>query len=199
MRDWVIPFLLEDREKLLDETMRNEEDKKFAMEHFKEEIKSDEAVFSELVYDFNTNFGFGLGGPAWSFTVIFGEVLANLSKDVFLKILNIKNLFFTFTPNPGAEVKHFNLDEEEHDPKNWDRILVVTFPYESYNLPLEVMKWEIAHELAHIYAGHTFSDGDKIEDETDEIAKGWGFEAEKKAYDEYFRELYEEQTMKGGV
>ena len=42
------------------------------------------------------------------------------------------------------------------------------------------------------YGSHTFSDGDKVEDEADELAKSWGFEGEKKAYDEYFQKLYEQ-------
>ena len=66
--------------------------------------------------------------------------------------------------------------------------MIVTIPYVSVFEPTIVTLGEIAHELAHVYAGRTHG-GDDIEKEADEIAKSWGFNNAIEALRDYEQKM----------
>jgi hypothetical protein len=151
MKDWVRPFLSIEEQESVD----------------------DDAIYSELAGSFNLNFGRGIyGGAPELMRTLFGFVLANLPEEVFTKLSEMKNLFFSYIPDVGAEVKVFPLSD---DLNAGEKLFIVTLPYIMASEPSMAVIGEIAHELAHVYAGH-IRGNDEIEEETDEIAKGWGFE-----------------------
>ena len=120
------------------------------------------------------------------FTGIFGSVLADLPKKVFKSFAKFKNLFFIFTPCPGAEVKFFQLRKGLRKGRP---LRIVNFPYSLLQIPEEgietftrekVIRGHIVHELSHIFSGDEIS-SDDIELRADETARGWGFDAEIEA------------------
>lgn len=183
MRDWVKPFLIQDLRNILDETMEDGSEKekwiKLKIEH---EMNSEESMRVGLVnfvnYDFGPVIGFG-----WSFTEAFGSVLADLPEEQFKKLISMKSVFFTFTPNPGAEVKQFKINS---DIKEGEMLQVVTFPFVASSMPFMAIKGEIIHELVHVITG--IGGTVKEEDKIDPIAIEWGFKEEIKAYRNYEKE-----------
>jgi hypothetical protein len=193
MKDWVRPFLLEQFDnpidgKTSDELKIDKETKEFSLESFKEEIESDEVVYYDLVGELNTHFGLGsIGGPKEWITYVFGSVLADLPREVFMKIRSMDNLCFIYTPNPCAEVKHIWF--EVQDLSNWEgKIIVVNLPYNTQFMPVEAARGEIAHEIAHVDKHPAGISNDEKEKEADETAKSWGFENEIEAHKKYNKE-----------
>jgi hypothetical protein len=188
MKDWVRPYLIQELEESFDEAeIMYEAERKKLIESQVEGFQSDEAVFYALVEEFNTDFGIGiLGGAKDRFTNIFGSVLADLPENVFMKLKEMKNLLFCFTPTLGGEVKQFRL---EHDLEAGELLQVVTFPYENVFMPLRAARGEIVHELAHVWAEHMPSlEHEKLEEEADNLPREWGFEKEIEALREYEKE-----------
>ena len=186
MKDWVKPYLIQQIEEHIggDETFRKQ-----WIENKVESFKSDQAVYWELVEDFNYHFGFGLGGEKDYFTTTFGAVLADLSQEVFLKLKEMRNLFFCFTPMPGAEVKQFRLED---DLRAGEVLQIVIFPYASAFMPPMAIRGEIAHELAHVWLEHrSTTEHEKQEDETDNLAREWGFVEEIEALRQYEEENWD--------
>ena len=106
MRNWVIPYLLEEIEKPNEEAGIDREQAEFIMSQMKEELENDEAVFDRLADELRIHFStFGLGGIGRVFKTVFGSVLSDPPKEVFLQFVGMKHVFYVFTPNPGAEVK----------------------------------------------------------------------------------------------
>lgn len=193
MKDWVKPFLLKESQRFMNEMGFKEDIRQFTITNFEREIASDEGIWNILSEHLNCHFGIGAMNPdiLW-FTCAFGSVLADLPEEVFLKIRSMKNVFYTFTPNPGAEVKHFVFDEDDRI-ENWDRIIVVTFPYEVSFMPPITAKGTIVHELAHVYAHPDQAvSNEKMEDEADQLPIDWGFEEEIKAMRDYYMEEREQ-------
>jgi hypothetical protein len=189
MKPWVKPYLLNGLAKTLDEIGASDEWKQLKTENFIESLESHpETAWWELPGSLNTHFGLGgLGGPRDWFTSAFGSVLADLPEEVFLKLCGMKNVFFTFTPNPGAEIKPFILVE---DIKTGEALKVVTFPYVITCSSPGAARGTIAHELAHLYAHpDKYASDDAMEDEADEIAKSWGFEQEVEEMRDYHEGL----------
>lgn len=210
MKDWVIPYLV-DRTLELVRRRYAEKGKDVSKERIEKiwERKSRlgrEAIFAELVGELNCDFGGGLGGPSSLMRYLLGSVLARLPREAFLKLRDTKNLFLCYTPSPGAEVKVFD-PGEKFDPSR--PVLIVTFPqyygqagvYEFEDNPLPsslAVQGSIAHELAHVYLGHTpqeqmrrieekgdeHNPGDvhqEMEDEADDLVRRWGFVKEVEA------------------
>lgn len=146
----------------------------------------EESVSRSLADLLNLHFGIGghLGGQDY-FAVLFGSVLSDLPKDVFLELRSRRNVFYLFTPNEGSEVKHFFFDEK------WDHVIVVNFPYALSEMDdTMAAKGSIVHELAHV---HSHSDSpvssDEREDEADKIAIDWGFGAEIEKMREFEKDI----------
>jgi hypothetical protein len=189
MKDWVKPFLIQRMKEALDEDEELYPDREKIMDRRKKELEDEDAVYYELTYYFNVDFGGGLGWPIDHMITAFGSVLADLSKDTFEKLSAIKNLYFVFAPYPGAEVKMFRL-ERDTKAKSWLRI--VTFPFDNAFMLYDALKGEIAHELAHIYQElDSPTVWNEIEDEADEIAVSWGFEKEIKEFRDYEKKNWE--------
>jgi len=195
MKPWVKSFLMQQHKKVMNEMKMEKETRKLSLEGFKREIESDEAIRYKLIDELNCHFGVGglLGHKNW-FKDIFGSVLADLPEEVFLQIRAMKNVLYTFTPNPGAEVKHFFFEENDNH-ENWDRIVIVTFPFGIIDMSAKAARGMIAHELVHVcvHSDKAISN-DAMEDEADRIAMEWGFEEEIKAMREYIAE-YEQETQ----
>jgi len=185
MKDWVKPYLLQKTKDKYAE-LKDHPDKEEVISNKQKELENENAVYYELTYYFNVDFG---GGFAWPIDYImstFGSVLSDVPKDVFEKLNEMKNLFFIFTPHQGAEVKILRL---EQDMKAESLLKIVTFPFFDAFMPYDALRGEIAHELAHIYQElDSAIGGNEIEDEADEIAVSWGFEKEIKAFRDYEEE-----------
>jgi hypothetical protein len=162
MKNWVKSFLLQ-RKPLNPERFENEH-----------------IVYCELVDCLKYDFGSGPGWATETFIEIFGSVLSELPEEVFNKIFQMENLFFIFSPFPGAEVKLFQL---KNDLKA-GALRIVNFPFDSAFMPIEAIKGGVVHELAHIYSEHEIS-SKKIDDEANGIVKGWSFKEEIRAFKEY--------------
>jgi hypothetical protein len=95
-------------------------------ERYAKQLRRDVTVYYELTNCFNSDFGFGgLSGFKETMVYTFGTVLADLPEEVFKKLYASKNLFFSFTPEPGAEIKVFF---PEHDIKVGEKLQLVVFP-----------------------------------------------------------------------
>jgi len=179
MRDWVKPYLLEDFEKINKELGFDHDQNEWSMDHVKEELEDEEAVCYRLADQLRIHFStFGIGDEGWLFKAAFGSVLSDLPKEVFLQLVRMKHVFFTFTPNSGAEVKHFVIEEGENIG-GWDRIVIVTFPYALISMSLTALRGSIVHELVHVclHSDKGASD-DAMEAETDRVSEEWGFKKE---------------------
>ena len=187
MKDWVKPFLLQEMIESLEELSEDPEEKSWVQMNVEsQENADDEEIYHQLTEYFNFDFGQGtLGGYKSVMTNLFGAVLSNLPEEVFKKLCRMDNLFFTFTPDIGAEVKRFPLPK---DMKAGEPLLIVTIPYVSVFEPTIVALGEIVHELAHVYAGHTHG-RDDIEEDADEIAKSWGFNNAIEALRDYEQKM----------
>jgi hypothetical protein len=175
MKAWVKPFLIEsaqdEMEKELGHKIKEGWRERYAMQ-----LGRDFAVYYKLTHCFNTDFGFGgLAGPKERMVYTFGSVLADLPEDIFKKLHEKKNLFISFTPNPGAEVKVFF----------GEKIELVTFPYECDRMPPMALRGQILRELIYVYHEGGFS-VDEIIEKTDEIARSWGLGEEIKALRDYW-------------
>jgi len=197
MKDWVRPYIMDQLRKTWIEGGYKNDDIEKISELKAKEISYDESVFCYLTEELNCEFWMGgIGGDYQLFTEIFGSVLADLPQNVFEKISTMKNVFYIFTPQPGAEVKILRF---EHDIMAGETIKIVNFPYTDLFNPLRVLRGEIAHEIAHIYAEHDFvqlmngKTHEDQEDEADQLAMEWGFKDEIKELREFEKELYEEK------
>jgi hypothetical protein len=189
MKDWVIPYLKE-------ETTRSLKDEGYDSVQIEEvlalrydNLEPEEGFWQRLVDNLNTHFWMGAWGWAQDvFTDVFGSLLGDLPKEVYIKIRQMKNLFFVFNPSFGAEVKIFHL---ENDLKSGTELRIVVFPYSDYVMnQKDVLRGGIVHELVHVFEEHKYGPNDEdIEDKTDEIAKSWGFEKEIKAMRKYEQEM----------
>lgn len=180
MRDWVKPFLIQDLQKTFDEIKwASEEEKKDFFKRKVQEFENKEAIYYRLPDFLNTYFGGAIGHPQETFIHAFGSVLADLPKEIFDKLRQMKTLFIAFCSFRSAEVTFF---EAGQDIKADDRLIIAIFPYASSFLSYKALRGEIAHELAHVYAEHLIPDkikfGAEAEDEADELAKNWGVEEE---------------------
>jgi|TARA_Y100000310_G_C20232143_1_gene600734 hypothetical protein len=101
-------------------------------------------------------------------------------RDVLLKMSD--NDYKRITKNLILMVLHEGaLGQVMHFPpiKSKFKILQLTFPK---NIPIDVLRYVIAHELGHVNQGRNWSktDGMNLETEADETAKNWGFVRNKK-------------------
>jgi hypothetical protein len=193
VREWVKPFLIQK----IQDAMAKELGHKVGegwRERYAMQLVRDKAVYYGLANCFNTHFGSGgLNGLKEGMIYTFGSVLADLPEEVFRKLYEAKNLFFSFTPNPGAETKVFF---PEHDIKTGEKIQVVTFPYISDRMPLLALRGQIVHELIYLYHGNEFSMSE-VTEKTDEIARTWGFEEEIRAFRDYWAETEAQERAQG--
>lgn len=183
MKDWVKPYILQRIAEYVDELAKEESEKEQWLTLKSRALEDTEILYYELTSYLNCHFGRELGDPQEFFYKVFGSVLADLSEEVFKKLCGMKNLFLTYTPNPAAEVKIFEL---EYDIKEGN-LQVVTFPYSSGFLPPKALRGQIVHELVHVYTGlGAIVDQ---EDQIDSIAIEWGFGEEIKAAKEYKKQI----------
>jgi hypothetical protein len=184
MKDWVKSYLMRDKEKANPDMQFKDPSEEEILSHESNEIENEEATYHEIAHYLNIHFeASGIGGDRGFFTQVFGSVLADLPWEVFKKLSETQNLFFTFTRNPGAEVKQFIL---EHDLKAGQKLHIVTFPYASILLPtIDAIKGQIAFELAYVWAECNGHRTDELEQEVEEIARSWGFEKQINALRRY--------------
>ncbi len=176
MKDWVKPYLMRGKAKVcLDGQFKDPSRKEDIVEDESIEFENEEGVYDDLAHCLNIHFGAsGIGGDRDFFTQVFGSVLADLPWEVFKKLSETQNLFFTFTRNPGAEVKQFIL---EHNLKAGQKVQIVIFPYASILLPtIDAIRGQIAVKLAYVWAECNGHRTDELEQEVKEIARSWGFE-----------------------
>jgi hypothetical protein len=187
MKDWVKPYILQRITEYLNEFVQDEPEKERWLALKSKALEDTEILYYELTSYLNCHFGRELGDPQEFFYKVFGSVLADLPEEIFKKLCNMKNLFFTYTPNPGAEVKIFEL---EYDIKEGN-LEIITFPYRWGFLPPNALRGVIVHELVHIYTGL----GAIIdqEDQIDSIATEWGFREEIKAAKKYKKQIQLEE------
>ena len=182
MKEWVKWFLVEENVKQYKDKNEGQE----AIAEICEDLEDEEEVYDQLIDYFNVDFGRDeLNGPSDYISNAFGSVLADLPENVFKELSEMKNLFFTFTPHAGAEVKRFVLAD---DFRTGEKIQIVTFPYTTAFLPLSATRGEIAHQLAHIYGEHNGASGartDATQRQADQTAKFWGFQEEIRAHRDY--------------
>lgn len=185
MKDWVKPYLMRGKAKAgPDGQFKDPSRKEDIVEDESMELENEEGVYDELAHHLNVHFGArGVGRDRGFFSQVFGSVLADLPWEVFNELCEMKNLFFTFTRNPGAEVKQFIL---EHDVKAGQKLQIVTFPYGSILLPkIDAVKGQIARELACVWAECGGCGREEMEQQVDEIVRMWGFEKEVKVLRHY--------------
>ena len=176
MKDWVKPYLMRGKAKVCpDGQFKDPSRKEDIVEDESMELENEEGVYDEIAHHLNVHFGArGVGRDRGFFSQVFGSVLADLPWEVFNELCEMKNLFFTFTRNPGAEVKQFIL---EHDVKAGQKLQIVTFPYASILLPMiDAIEGQIAFQLAYVWAESNGHRTDELEQEVEEIARSWGFE-----------------------
>jgi hypothetical protein len=193
MKDWVRPFLLEQHRKEIEELDKRALDRH--VKNFEKMIKNEEVVWDGLTETLNAHFGCGgIGGDSQWMIGAFGSTLADLPKEVFLRFEEMKHVFYVFTPSPGgAEVKPFILDQD-HDVDKWDRVIIVSFPYEISCKPSAAARGMIVHELAHVYLhSDEMAITDEMENEADQTAIEWGFGDEIKALRDYEKEYLQDQ------
>lgn len=186
MRDWVKLYLLEEVEKTNGGHRIGREQAEYGMNQIKGELENDETVFNRLADKLRTHFSaYGFASEGWAFKAAFGSILSDLPGEVFLQLVGMRHVFYTFTPNPGAEVKPFVLNDEEN-AGDWDRILVVPFPYAVYTMPPMARQGSTVHELPHVCVhSDKAASTDAMEDEADRVAGEWGFKEEIEAMREY--------------
>jgi len=191
MKDWVIPFLMEEWEKAREEKnpylKPNLQEKELKKRELRESsLTNKTAVYRELIG--YLNFCVGGSDNAAFFTDVFGSVLTNLPKDCFIKLRKMKSLFFFLPSGVGAEVKQIELKD---DIKAGEILQAAIFPIEVVSRPTEVMRGVVAHELAHICLGHLADKPPYFEvreNQADDLAKDWGFKKEIEAMREYHKE-----------
>jgi hypothetical protein len=100
------------------------------------------------------------------------DVLLKLPDDDFRKVT--KNLILMVL-HEGAlgQVMHFS------PMKSTFKILQLTFPKK---IPIDVLRFVIAHELGHVKQGRNWKEGDgmTLEEDADKTAEKWGFRKTKK-------------------
>lgn len=183
MKDWVKPYILQRIAEYVDKVVKTEPEKEQWLALKSKALEDEEILYYELTSYLNCHFGKELGDPQEYFYKVFGSVLADIPEEVFKKLCGMKNLIFTYTPHPGAEVKIFELVRDLKE----GNLQVVTFPYGSGFAPHKALRGEIVHELVHVYTGL----GAIIdqEDQIDSIAIEWGFGEEIKATKEYKKQI----------
>ena len=107
MKDWVKPFLIQRMKEALDEDEELYPDREKIMDRRKKELEDEDAVYYELTYYFNVDFGGGLGWPIDHMITAFGSVKAStlLHSD-----LDSFNLFDEVT-RPSAEPQRTKFKE----------------------------------------------------------------------------------------
>jgi len=100
------------------------------------------------------------------------EVLSKMPNSDYRKIT--KNLILMVL-HEGAlgQVMHFK------PMKSKFKILQLTFPKK---IPIDVLRFVIAHELGHVKQGRNWQEGDgmRLEEDADKTAENWGFTKTKK-------------------
>jgi hypothetical protein len=179
MKEWVKSHVLRKTVEDLAESAKDESEKEQWLA-IKTKMLEDKAVlYHELISCLNCHFGTEWGEPDAFFYNVFGSVLADLPEEVFMRLSQMKNLFFVYTPNSGGETKIIDLDHDITEQK----LQIVLFPYDSDLLPSTVLRGRIIHELVRVYTGLV----DIVEQEgrIDAIAMEWGFKQETKAVKEH--------------
>jgi len=183
MKDWVKPYILQRITEYVDKVAKTEPEKEQWLALKSKALEDVEILYYELTSYLNCHFGKELGDPQEYFYKVFGSVLADIPEEVFKKLCGMKNLIFTYTPHPGAEVKIFELECDVRE----GNLQVVIFPHGSGFVPPKALRGEIVHELVHVYTGlGTIIDQ---EDQIDSIAIEWGFGEEIKATNEYKKQM----------
>ena len=138
------------------------------------EEKEKHEIYRELVDKFDFKYGTYLESVVVD---LIGSVLADLPESVFKKLSEMKNLYIC----PGSDSRGtvFNL-KLNRDIKAGETITILAITPEYLFDDFLELRGVVAHELAHIFAGHTQA-SQEIEIEADEIASSWGFEREIKA------------------
>jgi pSer/pThr/pTyr-binding forkhead associated (FHA) protein len=182
MRKWVKPYILQRTAKYIDGLMPDRLEKEQWLALKSNVLEDPDILYYELTLCLNCHFGRELGDPQEFFYKVFGSVLADLPEEVFKKLCDMKNLLFTYNPNPEGEVKVFGL---EHDITE-DNLQAVTFPFCSGFVPPMALRGQIVHQLVKVCTG--LGDVYGQEDRIDSIAIQWGFGEETKAAKQYKKE-----------
>jgi hypothetical protein len=108
------------------------------------------------------------------FIFAFCSVLSNLEKSEYRQLLNIKDAFFVYLPPKPACVKGFKLKQSLNE-----EVKIVIFYREIAQLDWPVIRWIIAHEIAHLLVGLD-------DNKADSKVLDWGFE--KGEFDKWCKE-----------
>ena len=196
MKNWVRSYLLEEYERFFEQLGGDPDLNKAQMEEIAKMPEDDEEVYLELSCKVKIQFrDFVFGGKGWYVAAVFGSVLADLPKEVFMRIVERTNVVYTFTLNQRAEANTFKLDGEE-DVNQRGRNTVVTFPYQAVFMPIAALRGTIVHKLVHVYLlSQEIASNDAMEAEADKVAREWGFQEETAAMRKYYEqdELEEQQ------
>jgi hypothetical protein len=113
------------------------------------------------------------------------EVLKAMNNEEFAVITN-KLCLVVLHEGPIGQVIHFNARKEGF------AVLQLTIPDD---IPYEVLRWSIAHELGHVLQNKNWQEnyGDRLEDDATARATKWGFvftDKVKSYLDQHRKECY---------
>ena len=189
MRDWVVPYLKESGEpfSIFSEPYFEKIEKvNFdCLEANKDMLSTFHIISNKLMENLNHDFGSAHGDRQRQvhFTINFGAVLADLSKDNFDKLCAKTNVFYRY--RPSKTVEHTDAPELKEDLQidKEDQLQVVIFTHDFPASRRLLIRQIIVHELIRIIEGLDDSDSDVRR--AHEIAREWGFEAEEDAALQY--------------
>jgi hypothetical protein len=184
MKDWVITYLKkvtpEISEALLDEIKRidflvfdEQEDVFFGEQHKQYDAYLDALV--PLIGHFNCHFEpvtpFKCSN-CQKFSWMFISVVADLSKDNFIKLSKAKNIFYIYSPASNAFTKDFDIKKMKIPMVGQADLKIVVFNHEIATFPWLLGRYCILRELGKIILAS------RDEDYVNKKITAWGFEKE---------------------
>jgi hypothetical protein len=182
MRAWVKQYVLQRTAEYVGGLVADGPEKEEWLRLKARALEDPDILHHEMTLSLNCHFGKKLGDPQEFFYKTFGSLLADLPEEVFKGLCDMKNLFFTYNPNPQGELKVFGLECDITK----GNLHVVAFPYCSGFLSPLVLRGQIVRELAKVYTDLGEVHGQ--EDQIDSVAIEWGFCEEIEAAKQYEKE-----------
>lgn len=179
MKDWVVPYLIESGEPFstfsgpfFEKIEKVDFD---CLEANRDMLSTFLIISNKLADNLNYDFDSAHGNRQRQvyFIIIFGSVLADLSKDNFDKLCAKKDVFYSYQPKKTeahsdvAEIK----EVLKTDKKEQQKVVIFTHDFPASRRLL--MRQMIVHQLIRIIEGLDDSDSDV--ERAREIARVWGF------------------------
>jgi len=185
MRDWVVPYLKESGEPFStfsEPYFEKIEKVNFnCLEENKDMLSTFHIISNRLMEKLNYDFG-----PTHEdrqrqvyFTINFGSLLADLSKDNFDKLCAKKNVSYRYLPSKTVTQTDTSELKDDSQIDEGEQLHVVIFAHDFPASRRLLMRHMIVHELIRILEGLGHSD--KHEQLIQNRAREWGFEAEEDA------------------